>query len=328
MPDNAPLRQKLLALYEDLPARLQAGAHWVIEHPNEVALLSMRDQAKRAGVPPTTMTRLAKRLGFEGYDDMRALYAEQLLRSTGGFAEKAGELRERRRVRGEDALSAELIDAAAARVAALGEREGLVQLAEAARLMVAARRIFIVGQRAGFSVAYQLAYVCSLAGCDARLLDHPGGIGLDPLRDAGKGDVVVTISVHPYARATADIAAYAIERDIEIIAITDSVVSPLARNADVAVIIGAESPSFFHTMSAAFVAAEAIAALVAAGGGERAGQALARSEAQFAALDTYLLPRSIRPPGERARRKPPETRDTEEPGGSTQPESQITKGRR
>src|SRR5690554_2486261 len=97
VPDNAPLRQQLLALYEDLPAQLRAGAHWVIEHPNEVALLSMRDQAKRAGVPPTTMTRLAKRLGFEGYDDMRALYAEQLLRSTGGFAEKAGELRERRR---------------------------------------------------------------------------------------------------------------------------------------------------------------------------------------------------------------------------------------
>lgn len=303
MSDDAPLRKQLLELYDVLPAQLRAGAHWIIEHPNEVALLSMRDQARRAGVPPTTMTRLAQRLGFEGYDDMRALYADRLLRNPGSFAQKAGELRERRRVRGEDALSSDLIEAAAARVATLGESDGLDQLAEAARLVIAARRSFVIGQRAGFSVAYQLAYICSLAGCDIQLLDRPGGIGPDPLRDAGAGDVLIAVSVHPYTRATVDIAAYGVERGMKMIAITDSVISPLARRADVAVIAGVESPSFFHTMSAAFVAAEAIAALVAASIGAKAGEALGRSEAQFAALDTYVLPRPNRRPAERTRRK-------------------------
>lgn len=296
MSDTAPLRQQLLALYEALPAQLRAAAHWIIEHPDEVALLSMRDQARRAGVPPSTMTRLAQRLGLEGYDDVRTLYADGLLRNRSSFAEKAGELRERRKARGADAISSDLIETAAARITALGGDEGIARLGEAARLMIAARRSFIIGQRAGFAVAYQLAYVCSLAGCDARLLDHPGGIGIDKLRDAGAGDVLVAISVHPYTRATLDIASYAIGRGMKVVAITDSTISPLARGAEVVVIAGIESPSFFHTMSAAFVAAEAIAALVASGIGDRAGEALARSEAQFAALDTYLLPRSIRSP--------------------------------
>lgn len=296
MPDDAPLRQQLLALYEGLPSQLRAAAHWVIEHSSEVALLSMRDQARRAGVPPSTMTRLAQRLGLNGYDDLRTLYAESLLRDQGGFTRKAGELRARRDARGEDALSSDLIEATASRIAALGEGEGPAQLAEAARLMIAARRSFVIGQRAGFSVAYQLAYISTLAGCDARLLDQPGGIGLDHLRDADSRDVLVAISVHPYTRASVDTVTYAAARGMKIVAITDSVVSPLARNADVTVIVGVESPSFFHTMGAAFVAAEAIAALVASGVGERAGDALARSEAQFAALDTYILPTTIRPP--------------------------------
>lgn len=313
MPDNAPLRQQLLALYEELPSQLRAAAHWVIEHSNEVALLSMRDQAKRAGVPPSTMTRLAQRLGFSGYDDLRTLYAERLLRDHGGFTQKASELRARRNARGEDALSSDLIEATATRIAALGEDEGPAQLAEAARLMIAARRSFVIGQRAGFSVAYQLTYISTLAGCDARLLDQPGGIGLDLLRDADNRDVLVAISVHPYTRATVDAVAYATGRDMKVIAITDSVVSPLARNADVTVIVGVESPSFFHTMGAAFVAAEAIAALVASGIGERAGDALAHSEAQFAALDTYILPSTIRPPSAQGRQSRPAPAGTQGP---------------
>jgi DNA-binding MurR/RpiR family transcriptional regulator len=301
--DTAPLTQQLLALYEDLPSRLRTAAHWVIGHPKEVALLSMRDQAKRAGVPPTTMTRLAQRLGFEGYDDIRALYAERLLRDTGGFSQRADELRERRRTQGEDALSFDLVETAAAQVAAMGAPESLAQMSAAATLMIDARRSFIIGQRAGFSVAYQLAYICSLAGCDVHLLDRPGGIGLDPLRDAEPGDVLVAISVHPYTRATVDMVAYALRRGMKVVAVTDSAVSPLARDADAAVIVGIESPSFFHTMGAAFIAVEAIAALVASGIGDTAGRALARSEAQFEALDTYMLPRTIRPPAAKARRR-------------------------
>lgn len=313
MTDNAPLRQQLLALYEALPSQLRAAAHWIIEHPHQVALHSMRDQAKRAGVPPSTMTRLAQRLGLGGYDDVRALYAERLLRDHSGFTQKASELRQRWKEGGEGAFSSDLVEAATARVAALGEEDSPDRLTEAARLIIAARRSFVIGQRAGFSVAYQLAYICSLAGADTRLLDQPGGLGLDLLRDAGSSDVLVAISVHPYTRATVETAAYASERGMKLIAITDSVVSPLARNADVTIIAGVESPSFFHTMSAAFVAAEAIAALVASGLGEKAGNALAQSEAQFEALDTYLLPRSIRAPQAQGRQRRPATGTKQEP---------------
>ncbi|MNI39267.1 hypothetical protein D3C73_934460 [compost metagenome] len=50
------LQEKL----EDLPPELQRAAHWVVAHPAEVGLWSMRRQAQALGVAPATMLRLAR----------------------------------------------------------------------------------------------------------------------------------------------------------------------------------------------------------------------------------------------------------------------------
>ena len=62
----------------------------VLERPRDVALLSMREQARQAGVQPATMTRLAKHLGMDGYDEVRELYAAAVRDGDLGFAGKAG----------------------------------------------------------------------------------------------------------------------------------------------------------------------------------------------------------------------------------------------
>jgi DNA-binding MurR/RpiR family transcriptional regulator len=53
--------------------------------------------------------------------------------------------------------------------------------------------------------------------------------------------------------------------------------------------IGTETPSFFHTMTPAFAAVECLAALVAARRGQETLSALAESEQQLAAFDTYVV---------------------------------------
>ena len=73
--DRGPLTEQIIKTFDHMPAQLQAGARYVLDRPRDVALLSMREQARQAGVQPATMTRLAKRLGMDGYDDVRELYA-------------------------------------------------------------------------------------------------------------------------------------------------------------------------------------------------------------------------------------------------------------
>jgi DNA-binding MurR/RpiR family transcriptional regulator len=123
------------------------------------------------------------------------------------------------------------------------------------------------------------------------LLDAMAGVGADPIRTATTKDVLLVASVLPYTRATVDLTRYAASRRLPIVAITDSVVSPIAQVARHAILIATESPSFFHTMAPAFVVAEILAALVAGRDGEDATAALRRTEDQLAAFNVHVRPR-------------------------------------
>jgi len=90
--DRGPLTEQIIKSFDDMPAQLQAGARYVLDRPRDVALLSMREQARQAGVQPATMTRLAKRLGMDGYDDVRELYAAAVREGGLGFASHHVEL--------------------------------------------------------------------------------------------------------------------------------------------------------------------------------------------------------------------------------------------
>ena len=70
------LQDRLIARFDTMPPQMQIAARHLIDHPQDIALMSMRDLARRAGVSPATMTRLAQFLGAEGYEDLRRDQAE------------------------------------------------------------------------------------------------------------------------------------------------------------------------------------------------------------------------------------------------------------
>jgi DNA-binding MurR/RpiR family transcriptional regulator len=278
-----------------MPRQLRAAAQWVHDNPRDVALLTMREQARRAGVTPASMTRFAQRIGFDGYEALRAIHAERLRRGEADFSDRAEALVARRKRDGEDALAYDLADSFARHLAAQAKPEKIGALIEAARALRGAGRIHVVGYRSSFSVAYHFAYVYGLAGGDVRLLDGPGGTGPDGLRGAGPGDALLAVSVKPYTRAAVELVDYALSRGLGVVAITDSAVSPLARKARAAIIVATESPSFFHTMAPAFAAAEALASLLAAAAGECALAAVRDMERQFVDLSTHFREAARKP---------------------------------
>jgi DNA-binding MurR/RpiR family transcriptional regulator len=285
---GGPLNRPIVEAFDALSPQLQTAARYMLDRPDDVALLSMREQARRAGVPPATMTRLAKRLGLEGYDEVRALYAGAVRDGTLGFAGKAGVQVEAQKLRGERALAADMALTLSRQIARLAETPTLDRLADAAGRLHQARRIYCLGLRSCHGIAWHFHYMLSLLGDKAVMLDDAGGIGLDAIRDAGKHDVVLAASVEPYARATIEGARYAAQQGVPVVALTDSEVSPLAQIAVAVIPAATESPSFFHTMTPLLAVAEILAALVAGRSGQKALDALTRTEAQLAAFGVHL----------------------------------------
>jgi DNA-binding MurR/RpiR family transcriptional regulator len=285
---GGPLAQPIVDAFGTLPPKLQRAARYILDRPDDVALLSMREQARHAGVPPATMTRLAQRLGLDGYDVVRALYAGAVRDGTLGFAGKAGAQVEAQKLRGERALAVDMVHSLGQQIARLAEPAALDRLVAAADRLHKARRVYCLGLRACHSAAWHFHYMLSLLGDKTVMLDDAGGTGLDALRDAGRGDVVLAASVEPYARAKIEAARYAAGEGVPVVALTDSEVSPLAQLATATILVATESPSFFHSMTPMLAVTEILAALVAGRSGQKALAALGRTEAQLAAFGVHL----------------------------------------
>lgn len=282
------LGAELLNIFDTLPARQQTAARWLIDHPEDAALLSMREQARRAGVPAATMTRLAQRLGYEGFEAIRERCARALRDSGRPFGERASALQARRDLDGEEALVSDQLAGMAGHLRALSRDASLAAMTRAADILVAGERVFVAGARSNFATAHLAAYLFSLIGERTILLDAPGGAGFDRLRDIGPSDALIAFTIAPYTRVTVEAVAFAQERGANIVAVTDSASAPVARKAAALVIAPTSTPSFVQSVAPAVIVVECLAALVAARLGERALAAIAESEAYLARFDSYL----------------------------------------
>ena len=61
----------LAATLEGAVAQVERAAAYVLDNPGEIAVNSMRTLADAAGVKPNTLVRMARAVGFDGYEDFR-----------------------------------------------------------------------------------------------------------------------------------------------------------------------------------------------------------------------------------------------------------------
>ena len=273
--------------FDGLPGRIQAAARFVLDNPHDVALLSMRELARRAKVPPATMTRLAQHLGLTGYEDIRAIHAAALRDRPENYSDRAEGLVRRHREVGLIGVAAAMVESLSTQVADLQQSIHVEQMVEAAEALGAGRRVFCLGQRSSFPPAYHFAHVLRFFDQRAHLLDAAGSTGSAGALDIGADDVLLVVSITPAARHVVEITAYARRSGATVIAVTDSHASPTGRMAHRVVIVGSRSPSFFDTMTPAFAACEILVALVAAREAGDVPAAVRDTEARLSDLQTW-----------------------------------------
>jgi DNA-binding MurR/RpiR family transcriptional regulator len=278
-----PVIEKIHACFDDLPPKLQAAARFLIDRPKEVALLSMREQARMAGVQPATMTRLAQTLGFSGYDELKSVFADAIRGDAGSFSSRAISLVAKQRQIGDAGLISDYIDILNSHLTRLKTPSMIRALIDAAASLRTAKIIYALGLRSVFPVAYQFSYVQSYFSDQVILLEGPGGTGLDRIQWADSDSALLIVSIAPYAAQSVALATEAHKRGIKIVAITDSIVSPIGRIADVAVCVETVSPSFFDTITPSFVVGEILVALLAAHIGPDVTARIHKSESRLQA---------------------------------------------
>jgi DNA-binding MurR/RpiR family transcriptional regulator len=280
---SSPLSELCSAL-PSLPMRLQEVGRFVAANDYDATTRSMRDLAAEAGADPAAFTRLAKALGYSGWDELRAALTEA--RRPSQTSPFSGRAKGRRPGPHADvALVTDKLDAEAAGLA----RISASSIARAAKALHGARRIWIAGFRSCRSVAELLNYELRLFRPDEVQL--VGGSGPEDL-DLGAfraGDAVVVIGFAPYSRASVLSAHAAHRARAALIAIADTATAPMAEGADhVLLYEAAASPGFFPSLTGAIAIAQSLAAVTFSLGGTTSKKRLQDTEARLAATYQYV----------------------------------------
>lgn len=273
--------------YPSLSPKLQQAARYVIDNPKSVALNSMRSVAASADLPSSAMNRFACQLGFDGYEPLRDIYRKWLSQGTGVFAERASALQQRGTTDSTESLVQEIIRADCANLAGIGDAATLEALKSASQVLSSTRRIFVAGLRSLFPAAYYFNYACNMFRHNTSLLSGVAGVFADDLRHARAGDTLVIFSYHPYAREAVAAVRFAREQGMQIVAITDSAVSPVARQATVPILVATSTPSFFPSVVPAMSVAQTLVAMLLARGGKESLREIEKSEAQLREFSVY-----------------------------------------
>lgn len=280
MPLPSDLISTLQEKLEHLPPELQRAAHWVVAHPAEVGLWSMRRQAQALGVAPATMLRLARAIGYSSYEAFRQPFQQALAgQSAPGLRDRAAALQAAAgapATPGHDVLTDYQIQAMGS-VCTLNPDTAFDA---AVQTLLDARQVGFLGTRSAFGIAFQMRYAYQLVRRNSVLIDGLGGAPAEQADNLDAGDALIVISQAPYPTATVQLARQAAQRGVALIALTDDPLSPLAVDArhtlrfappdrdGVQARPARQGPgSFFHTTAGLLGLAEHLIARLTARGG-------------------------------------------------------------
>lgn len=276
----------LVNTYAELTPELQKAAKFMVEHPEEIGLNSMRSVARDAGVNPATITRLTKTLGFEKYEELREPFRQRLRARAPEFAAKLQNVQKRGEF-GDEAIFSDLRAQEIDNVETALSTGNYAVMRDAAKTLYNSRRVYVLGLRGAYAPAFLFHYAYQLFQDNSLLLDTRAGIFADQLRGISTDDCLLVVSFPPYTRLTIDAVEYAAGTGVQIISITDSIVSPAASAATHTIITGNRSPSFYHSFTGALAVVQALITLVVTRAGGDAVKIIEEAEEQLSRISAY-----------------------------------------
>jgi DNA-binding MurR/RpiR family transcriptional regulator len=258
-------------------------AETILEGPQVVAFGTVADLAAASGSGTSTVVRFAVKLGFDGYSQLQASIRRDL---AGQLRPAVERIRDEPPGAGGGALLARHLDAEISNVSrTLAAVDEATLVGAVALLADRGRPVLVLSGVASRGVATQFVGDLEQLRPACRLLD---GNPIDIVRILalfGADATVVALDLRRYERWLIDAQRQARATGAAIVAITDSVLSPLARAADHAFVVEAASAGPFDSHVGTLALLDLLVAEVATALRSSATERLDRLEAAWQRAD-------------------------------------------
>lgn len=224
--DRAEAPQRLDELFAGArltPVQRRIAAH-IVEHGSRIAFHSSVELADQVGVSQPSVTRLAAALGFGGFSELQRAIQDIVL----DRHEQAGQAVLNKMQRA--------VQHSIDNLAALQESlDDTTQLEQAAAKLAQASALLVYGHRASAPLAQQFSYFAARIRPQVWRIEGPHSVLCDHMADAVQdGSVAMLAIVLPrYPREALRVLESASALGIEVVVVTDSVLSPVAEHGSV-----------------------------------------------------------------------------------------------
>ncbi len=230
---------------DSLTPEAQKAARYVLENPRDVGVSTVREIARAARVNPNTFVRMARQVGFDGYEDFRSPFREAIRRGTVSFPDRARWLQDIGKSGELGGLYADMVGAAIRNVEETFARIDAEDLKAAAEAIWNCRQVFTLGVGVNNANARNFTYLASTGMTQFHAIPRPGSTPVDDLAWADSRDVLIMMTMRPYRSEVIEALSVAREQGLTIIGISDSPASPIIRAADHGFVVAVDTPQFF-----------------------------------------------------------------------------------
>jgi DNA-binding MurR/RpiR family transcriptional regulator len=208
-------------------------AVFLLEHWNEIPLMSIEHISKETGVSTATISRFARIFGFKGFYDFKDKLKEEVKNS---------------------------INPVDRFLISMVKEETFSKLVE---MIEKAPRIYSFGVSVSSIFSELIRYIFNQVQKEAHCLDEGNVTVEEKIVTLQKDDLVVFCSFYPYSRCTIDFAQLAKEQGLQVVAVSDNEFSPISEHASLVLAIPRENILFTTSISAFSVLINAIATEIA-----------------------------------------------------------------
>jgi DNA-binding MurR/RpiR family transcriptional regulator len=262
--------------YPEMSAGQRAIADFIVQNHDEAQFLTAAQVAQRAGVSESAVVRFAQFLDFSGYPDLRrAICQDFRARATNRglmFSSRAA-------FAYESDLISEIARQDSALVEETAHRLNPDTLRDCAAAILDADRVFVVGHRASYALAFYLASTLMQSIGVGTPLSFGSGMAFDILSSAKPNDILIAISITPYAQQTLNLLQAARRQGLRCIVLTDHPLGAPAQVADDVIVFETSLQAFTSSYVGVMTITHILLAMVSQQAGSRIDQFFTRADA-------------------------------------------------
>jgi Transcriptional regulators len=221
-------------------------AEYILKHYDKAAFMTAAKLGVSVGVSESTVVRFADELGYEGYPELQKALQELIKTklTTVQRIELSNDFM------GEDTVLKSVLKADIDNIRSSLEKIDGSAFDEVVNKILGAKKIYIIGLRSSTTLAEFLGFYLNLILDNVRVVSRGVSDIFEQLLRLDDEDLVIGLGFPRYSSRTVDVLRYAKKNGATVVALTDSLLSPLSAEANYTLLAQSNMASFVDSLVA------------------------------------------------------------------------------